>query len=58
MNYTVLTSIDEFRSAFNDIQALETTVKGMSVQFQLRKLVLDILRNGVDIENGPKLASG
>jgi len=58
LNYTVLTSIDEFRSAFNDIQALETTVKGMSVQFQLRKLVLDILRNGVDIENGPKLASG
>ena len=58
MNYTVLTSIDEFRSAFNDIQALETTVKGMSVQFQLRKLVLDILRNGVDIENRPKLASG
>lgn len=58
MNYTVLTSIDEFRSAFNDIQALETTVKGMSVQFQLRKLVLDILRNGVETENGPKLESG
>jgi len=56
LNYTVLTSIDEFRSAFNDIQALETTVKGMSVQFQLRKLVLDILRNGVETENEPKLA--